>query len=194
MSENSVAAAGGGTPKADAPQVSVADIVQSVSSGALTMNERVLIVRALRDSFPELVPVDPRLAGRIRAAQGMPPEFIETTVNALENYEVWQQSASASPIEMRKHREYGGEHRPLIDALQAFVDILVYNVRYQHFVGVEMARTAFKVGKEMSGEAGLSIKPHLEIIAQSRPSNARKRKKAEAAKPAPAPVPVVTPK
>lgn len=201
MTEIAVNAAGADAGGAATTALSGPEVVQWILTAGLTVNERVLIVRALRDSFPELVPVDPRLAGRIRVAQATSPDFIETTVNGLENYEVWQQSASASPKELRRHREYKDEQRPMIDALQAFVDILQYNVRYQHFLGVEKARTAFKIGKEMSGEAGLSIKPHLEIIALTRPNGGRRRKKAVVAPtptptptPAPTPAPVVAPK
>jgi hypothetical protein len=170
---NAAGVGGGGT----APS-SVSDIVQVLLTLPLTVDDRVSIVRALRDTLPELVPVDPRLASRIRVAQATSPEFIDSTVNGLENDVVWQRSASANPGELRKHRRFADEQRPLVDTLRAFVDLLEYNGRYQHFVGVDKARRAYRVGKAMSGEAGLAIQPYLAIIAQKRPPGGRKRKKA----------------
>jgi hypothetical protein len=191
MSE-SIVNSPGTTPRAtEGAPSSAAEIVQGILTAGLTLNDRVLIIRALRDSFPELVPVDARLVARIRNAAATSPEFIDSTVNGLENYKVWQDSSSASPEELRRHREYGAEHRPMIEALQAFVDVMKYNVAYQHFVAVDKSRRAYKVGKAMSGEAGLSIRAHLAIIAQTRPGNGRKRKKTE--EPATGTTPPVTP-
>lgn len=172
--------------------LSAVEIMEGIRKADLTIADRVAIIRTLRDSTPGLVNVDPRLLSRIRAAQSVGTEYIDTTVNALENSEVWQQSASTSPKELRTHLNFQDEHRPLQDEIQAYADILKYNVRYHHWIGVEKSRTAFNVGKAMTGEIGISIRPHLTIIAAARPAVGPKRRKP--AEPAPPVVSPVTPK
>lgn len=157
--------------------LTAADILEGVRTAKLTTADRVAILRALRDSTPGLVAADRHLLRRIRSAQAVPAAYIDTTINALENSAVWQQSASTNPEELREHRTFSGDHRNLYDEVEAFADILKYNIKYHHFLSVEKARTVFKVGREMSGAAGLSIRPHLTILAEARPSQGRKRRK-----------------
>ncbi len=174
------------------PTLSATQIVEGIRTGNLSIPDRVLIVRVLRETTPELVDVDPVLLPRIRAALGVSPEYIDTTRNALENSQVWQQSASTNPQELRKRRGFEEEHRSLIDEIQAYFNMLKYNVWYNHFVAVGLARNAYKVGVAMTGEAGRAIRHHLPIIAAARPTVGRKRNKP--AEPAPTVPPVTTPK
>jgi hypothetical protein len=123
------------------------------------------------------VPVDSRLRLRIRSAQAFPPEFIHTTCNALESSEVWQQSSSTTPEKLRRHGSFADEHYPLYQEVQVFAETLKYNLRYQHFLAVEMARRAYRIGKEMTGEASLSVRPFVTMIGERRPALGRRRRR-----------------
>jgi hypothetical protein len=162
-------------------------VVDWIRTAALSVDDRVAVVRALRDSTPDLVAVDPRLTGRIRAAQAIDPKYVDTTIIALENSGVWQQFASTDPKQLRHHRNVTENNRPLTEEVTAYGDILKYTERYHHFVGVDKSREAYKAGKQMSGDARLSIQPHLASIAESAPNTRRRRRKPEE------PVPVVSP-
>jgi hypothetical protein len=74
-------------------------------------------------------------------------------------------------------REFADEYQPLLEELKAYREIVEYAIRYHHFVGVDESRDAYRAALGMSGEAGLAVKAHLEILAESRPSSGRKRKK-----------------
>ena len=69
-------------------------VVDWIRTAELSVDDRVALVRALRDSTPDLVAVDPRLTLRIRAAQAIDPKYVDTTIIALENSELLQQFAS----------------------------------------------------------------------------------------------------
>jgi hypothetical protein len=168
--------------------LTIAAVTDWIRTAELSVDDRVSIIRALRDSTPDLVPVDNRLTGRIRAAQSIDPKYIDTTIVALENSGVWQQFASATPKELRLHRSFGDTNRSLTEEIGAYSDILQYSERYHHFVGVDKSRDAYKAGLQMSGEARLSIQPHLANIAEARPVVGRRRRKPEE------PPPVSSPK
>ncbi|HYK05698.1 MAG TPA: hypothetical protein VE974_28370 [Thermoanaerobaculia bacterium] len=162
-------------------------VLEWIRTAELPVTDRVAIVRTLRDTTPDLVAVDPRLTGRIRAAQGIDPKFIDSTVTALENSAVWQEFTSTTPKELRQYRSIGDDNRPLTEEVLAYGDILRYTQRYYHFLAVDKSREAYKAGKQMSGEARLSIQPHLSTIADARPVVGRRRRKAaETAAPPPA--------
>jgi hypothetical protein len=77
------------------------DIINALHSTTFSVADRVAILRALRDTTPGLVAADPRLEGRIRAAQAVKPEHVDRTITAMENSQVWQQVASTTPAELR---------------------------------------------------------------------------------------------
>ena len=164
------------------------EIIAAIQSTALSPSERVEILRALKDTTPDLVAPDPKLEGRMRAALGTPAEFVESAINGLSASELWQQSAAATPIEIRKHLAFD-DNRPVLEELTAYVDLLDYNVRYHHFAAIDMARTSYRVGKTIGGEAGLNLKPHLEIMGQHLPKVGRRKKKAAPPAPQTAPQP-----
>jgi hypothetical protein len=158
-------------------QLSAADIIAALHSNHYTIEERVAFVRALRDSTPGLVVIDPREEGRVRAARGVKLESIDTTINALENSEIWQQTCAVSPKEIRAYRQFPDEHRSLAEELRAYLKVVIDSIRYNHFLAIEKARAVFKAGQGISGEAALTVKPHLDLIAETRPQ--RRRRKAE---------------
>jgi len=166
-------------------------IIEGIRTIELSVADRVSIIRALRDATPGVVNIDETLLPRIRAAQAVDPEYIDTTGNALENSEVWQQSSSTTPGELRKCRSFETDQRPVMEELKAYNDMLKYNVWYNHYVGVQKSRNAYKVAKAMTGEAGRAIRHHLPIIAAARPSVGPKRRRT--AEPVPPVVPPVTP-
>ena len=166
------------------------EIIKAIFSASLSISDRVAILRALRDSTPGLVAPDPRLRRRIGAARAVPVEYVDSTVVALENSEAWQ-GATSKPEELRGHRERSDELLPFREESKALTDLLTYNARYQHFLAVEKARAAHKVGREITNEAALSIKPHLDVMAEARPQVGRRKKKA--AQPTTTPTPSTTP-
>jgi hypothetical protein len=166
-----------------------ADIVEAIRTSEVSIADRVAIVRALRETTPGVVQADDHLLLRIRAAQTVSPEYVDTTVNALENSSFWQQSAATTPEDLRKHRVLANEDRPLEDEVQAYGDVLKHKKRYHHFAAVDKARAAYRVGKELKGEVGQAIRPHLSILEEVRRSSSRRRRKAEEPVPAATPVP-----
>jgi hypothetical protein len=169
--------------------LTAADIVNAVRATELSIVDRVAIVRALRDTTPGIVQADDHLLLRIRAAQTVSPEYVDTMMNALENSSFWQQSAATTPEDLRNHRVLSDEDRPLVEEVQAYGEVLKYKSRYHHFAAVEKTRSAYRVGRELKGEVGQSIRPHLSIIEDARRPASRRRRKAEEPVPAPTPKP-----
>ena len=165
--------------------LTAAEILAAFQSTSYSIEDRVAFVRALRDTTPGMVSVDPRLTPRVRAAKGVRDENIDATINALESSEFWQKSADTTPQELRDYRTFDEKHRPLIDALRSFVLLLLENTGYQRLLAVDKVRAVFKAGQAISGDAAIAIRPHLELIAETRPTTGRRRKKSEAP-PAPA--------
>jgi hypothetical protein len=155
-----------------------AEIINLINTSELSIEDRVAIVRALRNTVPNLVAPERRLKGRVDSAQGIRPEFVESAITALENSELWQQSSTATPKQLRFHRNASEETRPLIEEVQAFYAILSYSARYHHFLAVEMARNAHRVGKQLIGDAAVLVQPHLEIMADTLPPRRRRIKPA----------------
>lgn len=151
------------------------EIIDLINNSELSIEDRVAIVRALRNTIPNLVVPERRLKTRVDAAQAIRPEYVEAAITALENSELWQQSASSTPKDIRFHRTATEELRPLIEETQAFLNLLNYTARYHHLLAVDMARAAHRVGKEITGEAAVLVKPHLDIMTNARPSNGRRR-------------------
>jgi hypothetical protein len=157
--------------------LTAADIVAALQSNHYSPAERVLILRAMRDTTPGLVTIDPHMLGRVRAARSVRPETVHTTVNALENSELWQQSSATTPKEIRGHMERVDENRGVIEMLRSYIAMLTDSNKFDYFLAVEKSRAVFIAGRAIGGEAALTIKPQLDLIAETRP--ARRRKKAE---------------
>lgn len=160
-------------------KLTAADVVEAIRTLPLTVNDRITIIRAMRDSMPGLLPVDPVLSTRIRAAQAVPSLVVNSTANALENSEVWQASSATTASELRGYLQWPEENRPFIDEVQALGEILLQTSRHYHYLAVDKARQVYRTGKEMRGDARLAIQPHLNIIADSRPPQGRRRRKPE---------------
>jgi hypothetical protein len=155
----------------------VAEIVDLINNTELSIEDRVAIVRAVRNTIPDLIAPERRLKGRVDSARGVRPEYIDSAILGLENSALWQQSSSTSPKELRLHRDASTEHRLLFEEAQALADIANYNSRYHHFVGVDKARAVHRVGKQITGDAAVLVQPHLDIMATARPTNGRRRLK-----------------
>jgi hypothetical protein len=155
--------------------LTAADIVAALHSNHYSLEERVVMLRAMRDTTAGLVNYDPHLDGRVRASLSVRPETIDTTINALENSEIWQQSSGITPKELRAHRDFRAEHRALLEMLRSFIAMLIQSIRYQHFLGVEKSRAVYNAGRAIGGEAALTIKPQLDLIAETRPAARRKK-------------------
>ncbi|HEY0158438.1 MAG TPA: hypothetical protein VGF28_14240 [Thermoanaerobaculia bacterium] len=160
-----------------------ADVIAALQSNDFSIADRVAIIRALRDTTPGLVTIDPHMERRVRAARAVRLEYIDSTINALENSDFWQQTAATTPTELRQHRAFADDHKPLIDELHAYHTLVLDSVRYHHFAGVEKSRVAYKAGKAIQGDAALTIKAHLDVMAATRPATARRRKKPTELKP-----------
>lgn len=156
--------------------LTAADIIAAIHSNNYSVEDRVAFIRAMRDTTPGLVVVDPRDGGRIRASRSWTPEKLDKIINALENSEMWQRSAATTPKDIRKGREFGEQHKPLLDELRTYEQLVDDNVRYQYFLAVDKARAVVRAGAGISGEEALAIKPHLDLIARV---VTRRRKKTE---------------
>ncbi len=152
-----------------------ADIVAAIRATTLTPADRVEILRALRETMPDLVPPDPSQKKRIRAAKGVPRPFVDAAINGLTASEVWTQSAATTSGEMEAHRDFEGQ-RPVFDELKTYTDILEYGLNYHHWQATAKARTVYKVGKQLGGDEGLVLKPHVDIMASTLPRRSRKAK------------------
>jgi hypothetical protein len=142
----------------------VDEIVNLINTSDLSIEDRVVILRALRNTIANLVAPEPRLRGRINAALAVRPEFIDSLITGLENSELWQQSSSTSPKELRIERDAAAEFRPLFEEAQAFADVLQATARYRYLLVVDKARTVIRIGRELTGDAAVRVKPHLDLI------------------------------
>ena len=161
------------------PIRTAAEIINAILTVTLSAAERASILRALRDTTPDLVPDDPHLRGGIISAQSVSPEYVDSTISGLESSELWQRSANSTPKDLRRHREIVGEQREVFEIAQAYADTLQSNMRYHHFVAVDKARAAHRVGNQLTGDARLSIKSHLDRMTDARPDIGRRKKKSD---------------
>jgi hypothetical protein len=161
-------------------QLTLAAVIDFLRTAPLSADDRVAVLRALRDGIRDLVPPDPALNPRLRAARGVPPDFVESTINGIANSLVWQHAAAATPDELRTHLAFE-EHRPFAQELQTLLAILEYSLRHHHWSAVEKARIAYHSGKTLGGAEGHTVKPHLKIMSSHLPKSQRKTRK----KPAP---------
>ena len=166
--------------------VTPADIVTAIRATALAPADRVEILRALRETMPDVVPPDPQQKPRIRFAAGMPRQFVDAAINGLSASTVWEQSAATTAAEVTAHRDFE-EQRAVFDELKTYTGILDYSLRYHHWQATLKSRTAYRVGKTLGGDAGLVLQPHIEIMAGTLPRNKRKSKTPPAQTPTPAP-------
>ena len=171
----------------NAVATSSADIVTAIRATALAPADRVDILRALRETMPDVVPPDPQQKPRIRFAVGMPRQFVDAAISGLTASTVWEQSAATTAAEVTAHRDFE-EQRPVFDELKTYTAILDYSLRYHHWQATLKSRTAYRVGKTLGGDAGLVLQPHIEIMASTLPRNKRKSK----TPPTPTPTPVPT--
>src|ERR1019366_4226355 len=139
-----------------------ADIVAAIRATTLAPADRVEILRALRETMPDLVPPDPLQKDRIRVAKAVPRQFIEAAINGLTASDVWRQSAATSSDDMEAHRDFEAQ-RPVFDELKTYVDLLDYSLDYHHWQATTKARRVYKVGKQLGGDEGLVLQPHIDI-------------------------------
>lgn len=152
-----------------------ADIVTTIRATALAPADRVEILRALRETMPDIVPPDPLQKTRITVAKGVPRQFVDAAINGLTASDVWQQSAATTSAEVGAHRDFE-EQRPVYDELKTFSDILRYSLNYHHWQATSKSRTAYRVGKQLGGDEGLVLQPHIDIMAATLPKRSRKPK------------------
>jgi len=170
-----MSSAPGSSSQTTAVTLTPADIVAAIRATTLAPADRVEILRALRETMPEIVPPDPLQTGRIRAARGVPPQFVDAAINGLTASDVWTQSAATTSAEMQAHRDFE-EQRPVFDELKTYIDILKYGLNYHHWQGIAKARRVYKVGRQLGGDEGLVLKPHIDIMASTLPRRSRKPK------------------
>jgi hypothetical protein len=156
--------------------LTLAAVLDFLRTAPLSTEGRVAVLRALRDGIPDLVPPDPALNTRLRAARRVPTDFVESTINGITTSTVWQQAAAATPDELRMHLAFE-EHRPFAEELQATLAIVDYSLRQHHWAAVEKSRTAYHAGKTLGGAEGHTVKPHLKIMSSYLPKGQRKSRK-----------------
>jgi hypothetical protein len=173
----------------NAAPLTPADIVTAIRATALAPADRVEILRAVRETTPDIVPPDPEQKARIRSASGISPQFIDAAVNGLTGSDMWQESADTTAAEIAGHRDFEDE-RPVYDELKTFSDLLGYSLKYHHWQATKKARAAYRVGKQLGGEKGAVLQPHIEIMAATLPQKRARRKPKT---PPPATTPVTAP-
>ena len=177
----------GSSSPTTAVTLTLADIVAAIHATTLTPADRVEILRALRETMPDLVPPDPLQKKRIRAAKGVPRPFVEAAINGLTASNVWQQSAATTSGEMEAHRDFEVQ-RPVLDELKTYFDLLDSSLNYHHWQATAKARRVYKVGKQLGGDEGLVLQPHIDIMASTLPRRSRKAKTPPKTTPPPKPV------
>jgi hypothetical protein len=165
------------------------EIVAAIRATALAPADRVEILRALRETMPGIVPPDPSQLGRIRVAKGVPRPFVDAAINGLTASGVWEQSAATTSTEVSTHHNFE-EQRPVFDEVTTFSDILRYSLNYHHWQATAKARRVYKVGKQLGGDEGLVLQPHIDIMAAALPKRSRKAKPPVATTPVPTKPPV----
>jgi hypothetical protein len=161
-----------------ATQWTPADVVAAVRTTPMTAAQYADVILAIRESIPNLLPIDKTLKKRMSWAQRLSPRFVQSMATGLETSAVWQASADATPLELRQNLERSDELRPLAEQADALNTVVQFTTDYHHFVAADKARVAFNVGHKLGGKEGKMIAPHLSIARESLP----KRHKAAAAK------------
>jgi hypothetical protein len=161
-----------------ATQWTPADVVAAVRATPMTAAQYADVILAVRESIPNLLPLDKILRKRMNWAQRLSPRFVQSMATGLETSAVWQASADATPDELRQNMERSNELRPLAEQADALNAVVQFTTDYHHFVAADKARVAFNVGHKLGGKEGRVIAPHLSIARESLP----KRHKAVAAK------------
>jgi hypothetical protein len=161
-----------------ATQWTPADVVAAVRATPMTAAQYADVILAVRESIPNLLPIDKALRKRINWAQRLSPRFVQSMATGLETSPVWQASADATPDELRQNMERSNELRPLAEQADALNTVVQFTTDYHHFVAADKARVAFNVGHKLGGKEGKLITPHLNMARESLP----KRHKATAAK------------
>jgi hypothetical protein len=177
---------------ANAAAPTPADIVTTIRATALAPADRVEILRALRETMPDIVPPDPQQKTRITFAKGVPRQFVDAAINGLTASDVWQQSAATTSSEVGAHRDFE-EQRPVYDELKTFSDILRYSLNYHHWQATAKSRAAYRVGKQLGGDEGLVLQSHIDIMAATLPKRSRKPKPPASKTPPVATPPAQTP-
>lgn len=154
-----------------------ADLAEAINATSLTFAERATLVRAIRDSIPDLLHPDPSLLGRMRSAGRLSARFIDSAATGLENSELWQKSADATPEEIRQHLNRSADLLPLTEEAKALNAVMQYNTSYHHYVAATKSRVAYSVGRRLGGDEGKSLKPHLDIIKEQIPKTWRRKPK-----------------
>jgi hypothetical protein len=173
---------------------SATDIVTAIRATALAPADRVEILRALRETMPGIVPPDPLQKSRIRVAAGLSRQFVDAAINGLTASTVWAQSAATTADEVGAHRDFE-DQRPVFDEIKTYSDILGYSLKYHHWQATSKSRTAYRVGKQLGGDEGLVLQPHIEIMAASLPqTKARRKSKTPSPQTPPQQTPPVAPK
>jgi len=157
-----------------------ADLVEAIQKNPLTLAERAALVRAIRDSIPDLLHPDPSLVGKMRSAARLSNQFIDSAATGLENSELWQKSADATPEEIRLHLSRSADLQPLLEEAKALDAVMQFNASYHHYVAASKSRVAYNVGRRLGGDEGKSLKPHLDIIKEQIPKTWRRKPKAPA--------------
>ena len=155
-----------------------ADVVAAVRATPMTAAQYADVILAIRESIPNLLPLDKVLRKRMNWAQRLSPRFVQSMATGLDTSAVWQASADATPAELRQNLERSDELRPLAEQADALNTVVQFTTDYHHFVAADKARVAFNVGHKLGGKEGKVIAPHLNIARESLP----KRHKATAAK------------
>jgi hypothetical protein len=168
----------------NAAELTPADIVTTIRATALAPADRVEILRALRETMPDIVPPDPLEKSRIRVAAGLPRQFVDAAVNGLSASDVWQASAATTATEIVAHRDFE-EQRAVFDELKTFSDILRYSLNYHHWQATKKSRAAYRVGKQLGGDRGAVLQPHIEIMAATLPQKKARRKPKKSAEQTP---------
>jgi hypothetical protein len=161
----------------ETPRWTAADLAQAIQATSLTSAERATLVRAIRDSVPDLLHPDPSLSGKMRSAARLSAHFIDSAATGLENSELWQKSADATPEEIRQHLSRAADLTPLAEEAKALNAVMQFNTSYHHYIAATKSRVAYNVGRRLGGDEGRSLKPHLDIIKDQIPKTWRRKPK-----------------
>ena len=158
------------------PKWTPADIVAAVRATAMTPAEYAEVILAMRETIPNLLPLDKTIRKRMNWAQRLTPRFVQSVATGLETSTVWQASADATPDQLRQNLDRSSDLRPLAEQADALNSVVQFTTDYHHFVAADKARIAFNVGHKLGGNEGRVIVPHLNIARESLPKLSKRHK------------------
>lgn len=155
-----------------------AEILEAIRSTPLSAAERAALLRAIRETIPNLTLPNSSLQHEMRSAARISRRFCEFTANALAESALWQEVSATSPAEIRSHLQQAAELQSLVEEATAFQSVVDFGARHHHYLATRKARDAYRIAKELHRTGKHELTSHIRILKDELPKTWRRKRKA----------------